>query len=571
MLDVVQELAQTLSAHPGKAPRPELSGILLGNTGGITEIDAAIPCTKTGAGAIPAALRDLKPAGADRPVGFYRCQTEDSLQLTAQDLEIASAHFSHPRNVFLVIHLSPAGPRSATFFFWDGARIHADFAFLEFPFDVPSLVERERQRMADIDAEQNAPSDGSATPQPAPVALPAQGRGTAKASARPSRFGIAALVVGLVFLVAGAAWFTTRPKAPVQKAAVQPDLVTPLSLRLRLQGPDVLVSWDRDAAVRSGAETGVLTIRDGDREKVIGLNRAQVRGANVLISPESQQVQIELTLVLPDQRTLRDAGVALLATRQAGSQVQPQSKAQVQNSSQAGRRTRPASQSNADGEVAAVRWIHADDRPLAPAGEAERIHQPESAPASAPSSSLPPAQQRPASMLPLASQIPAATPVPAPSAAAAQSTQPATGQPATGQPAAGQPAAGQPAAGQPAVGQPAVAQQPAVRQPVAPTGGGNRPESATGDVNVVPARFLSGKSPRYPPAAFRAHVQGTVLVEAVVGPEGEVKQLRVISGPPPLREEALNAVRSGKFVPARIDGRPVTAPTRVEINFHGNW
>jgi len=88
---------------------------------------------------------------------------------------------------------------------------------------------------------------------------------------------------------------------------------------------------------------------------------------------------------------------------------------------------------------------------------------------------------------------------------------------------------------------------------------------------VVPARFLSGKKPRYPPAAFRAHVQGTVVVEAVVGPEGEVKQLSVISGPPLLRDEAVNAVRSGKFVPARVNGRPVSAPTKVEVNFRGNW
>jgi protein TonB len=83
--------------------------------------------------------------------------------------------------------------------------------------------------------------------------------------------------------------------------------------------------------------------------------------------------------------------------------------------------------------------------------------------------------------------------------------------------------------------------------------------------------FISGQKPPYPPAATSARVQGVVVVEATVTPDGKVKQAKIISGHPLLLEAASKAVRGWNFKPATINGKPVEAPVRVEVTFRGNW
>jgi protein TonB len=88
---------------------------------------------------------------------------------------------------------------------------------------------------------------------------------------------------------------------------------------------------------------------------------------------------------------------------------------------------------------------------------------------------------------------------------------------------------------------------------------------------VKPAEFISGDKPVFPAAARNARVQGIVEVEATVGPDGRVKQVKIVSGHPLLRDAALKAVRSWTFNPARINGKPVEAPARAVVNFKGAW
>ena len=64
--------------------------------------------------------------------------------------------------------------------------------------------------------------------------------------------------------------------------------------------------------------------------------------------------------------------------------------------------------------------------------------------------------------------------------------------------------------------------------------------------------------PAYPPAAVSAHVQGEVRVQANVDRQGNVSSVRVISGPPLLREAALDAAQRWRFRPTSESGEPTT-------------
>jgi protein TonB len=88
---------------------------------------------------------------------------------------------------------------------------------------------------------------------------------------------------------------------------------------------------------------------------------------------------------------------------------------------------------------------------------------------------------------------------------------------------------------------------------------------------VKPAEFQSGDKPVFPDAARNARVQGIVVVEAIVGVDGKVKDAKVISGHALLRDAAVRAVRTWTFKPASINGQPVEAPARAEVNFRGVW
>ena len=80
-------------------------------------------------------------------MGYYRTEEGDTFHLNAKDVSLAEECFRKPYHVFLMIHSSGFGSPNATFFFHDGDRKMADFAFLEFPLDPSLLVIEERDRI----------------------------------------------------------------------------------------------------------------------------------------------------------------------------------------------------------------------------------------------------------------------------------------------------------------------------------------------------------------------------------------------------------------------------------------
>lgn len=98
-------------------------------------------------------------------------------------------------------------------------------------------------------------------------------------------------------------------------------------------------------------------------------------------------------------------------------------------------------------------------------------------------------------------------------------------------------------------------------------GGGSATGAARGPVRVssgVSAGLLLAPiRPVYPQIARAAQVQGTVVVQAVISRDGVITEARVTAGPPMLAQAALDAVRSARYRPFRLNG----APTEVETTF----
>jgi protein TonB len=73
--------------------------------------------------------------------------------------------------------------------------------------------------------------------------------------------------------------------------------------------------------------------------------------------------------------------------------------------------------------------------------------------------------------------------------------------------------------------------------------------------------------PHYPDDARRAGIWGTVMVQALVGQDGRVKDTRIVKSIPELDAAAMEAVRQWKFKPALAKGEPVEVWVGVPIKF----
>lgn len=83
------------------------------------------------------------------------------------------------------------------------------------------------------------------------------------------------------------------------------------------------------------------------------------------------------------------------------------------------------------------------------------------------------------------------------------------------------------------------------------------------------ARILSKPEPAYTEVARSSGVTGVVVLRAVFASDGKVKYIMVVNGlPDGLTEAAMAAARRIKFVPATLEGRPVSMYFQLEYNFN---
>lgn len=72
---------------------------------------------------------------------------------------------------------------------------------------------------------------------------------------------------------------------------------------------------------------------------------------------------------------------------------------------------------------------------------------------------------------------------------------------------------------------------------------------------------------QYPLLSGQTSVQGSVLMQALIAPDGAVEDLRILSGPSILVQAAREAVRQWRFKPFVQDGKAVETQARVTVNF----
>ncbi len=86
-------------------------------------------------------------------------------------------------------------------------------------------------------------------------------------------------------------------------------------------------------------------------------------------------------------------------------------------------------------------------------------------------------------------------------------------------------------------------------------------------LGIMAGNVLYSPAPAYPAAASASHVQGEVRVQAEVDRDGNVAFARVISGPPLLRDAALDAVQHWRYRPYLLSGKTVAMSTTAIVEF----
>ena len=86
--------------------------------------------------------------------------------------------------------------------------------------------------------------------------------------------------------------------------------------------------------------------------------------------------------------------------------------------------------------------------------------------------------------------------------------------------------------------------------------------------DVIAAHALYQPRPVYPPLAIMARVQGTVMLQAILGKDGTVQDLKVLSGHPLLVRAALDAVKTWRYQPTLLNSEPVDVLTEIDVSFN---
>jgi TonB family protein len=84
---------------------------------------------------------------------------------------------------------------------------------------------------------------------------------------------------------------------------------------------------------------------------------------------------------------------------------------------------------------------------------------------------------------------------------------------------------------------------------------------------VIAGMLISQPQPVYPPIAKAAHVQGLVVLHAIISKQGTIESLNVVSGPAMLQAAAVDAVKQWRYTPYLINGAPTEVDTTININF----
>ncbi|HTZ72747.1 MAG TPA: energy transducer TonB [Candidatus Aquilonibacter sp.] len=92
-------------------------------------------------------------------------------------------------------------------------------------------------------------------------------------------------------------------------------------------------------------------------------------------------------------------------------------------------------------------------------------------------------------------------------------------------------------------------------------------DAETAAKHVKPPRLLKQFKPKYPKAAKKAGISGTVVLHATIGTDGHVYDLTFVSGPEELEQAAMDAVSKWIYAPLMLNGEPKDTSTTISVVF----
>jgi len=111
-----------------------------------------------------------------------------------------------------------------------------------------------------------------------------------------------------------------------------------------------------------------------------------------------------------------------------------------------------------------------------------------------------------------------------------------------------------------------------VSKPVPPPPAKKEPTPASSlRLRVTPsaqnAKIVNHVAPVYPALAAQGHIFGAVELGVMIGKDGTVQSVNVISGHPLLVQSASDAVKQWRYQPTLVNNQPVEVETRVTVEY----
>ena len=85
--------------------------------------------------------------------------------------------------------------------------------------------------------------------------------------------------------------------------------------------------------------------------------------------------------------------------------------------------------------------------------------------------------------------------------------------------------------------------------------------------SIVPAKLVKRVQPIYPAEAREKGIEGTVKLKVIVGKDGSVTVLSVVTGDPLLSPAAIEAVQQWRYEPWQLNGQPIDMDTTIDLVF----
>ncbi len=354
----------------------------------------------------------------------------------------------------------------------------------------------------------------------------------------PAKRGIGrwiVIAVIILLIAAAGAYFALRGRP-----AATPTADAGLSLRVERNAGQLVLTWNRNAAIIANAQKSTLSIIDGDHTEDVDLDLGTLRSGSIVYSPITNDVGFRLEVNGANGSPVGESVRAL-----AGRPSPLMQQAPLKPTTPTDTKTQPLTTAPASAQQQA---------PAAQAPSAAQVTQtppPPVAEAAKPPAPVTTAPPKPDS---LAARLRPAEPreMAEPPRLEGQAAAPISTRALPGQTAAVPP--------------PPVAQTP-VQPP--PQQASARPAQQNIRIggNVEEAVVLRRVQPVYPALARQARVSGTVRVAATIGADGRVKKATALSGPPLLKQAAQEAVQRWQYQPGKLNGQPVEVTTQVDVSF----